>query len=80
MLEGSAHRTSCIFLDKALLVQVGRVKTAGGPGCWLVLDGAHTGASAAALADTLRSAFPRVRLLHLWHLVIMSRHRQKCRI
>lgn len=40
-------------------LQVERLKSSdpeGGP--WLVLDGAHTAASAAALACTLRSAFP----------------------
>lgn len=45
----------------ACVLQVGRLKAPdGGGGCWLVLDGAHTGASAAALADTLRRAFPQV--------------------
>lgn len=40
-------------------LQVGRLRTSGGgPGPWLVLDAAHTAASAQALAATLRRAFP----------------------
>lgn len=51
--------------------QVGRLKAPdGGGGCWLVLDGAHTGASAAALADTLRRAFPQER--HRLALILAS--------
>lgn len=40
------------------MLQVGRLKSQGGRGCWLVLDAAHTAASAQALATTLRQAFP----------------------
>ena len=42
-----------------MFVQVGRLKHHGSSGGCLVLDGAHTADSAAALATLLREAFPR---------------------
>ena len=75
----SFKESICAANHSAICVQVGRLEAGGSEHAhWLVCDGAHTPASAEALAGTLRQVFPDSPLAFIMGMAIDKDHLGFC--